>query len=670
MIVAPLSRPIVGVIALPGDKSISHRALLFAALCEGPSDIRHLGSGADNKATQHCLRKLGVHVDGEGAHVTVTPPKELRKGPVELDCANSGTSMRLLTGLCAGLGVQATLIGDESLSKRPMRRVAKPLAELGAEIATTDGHAPVTVTPKPLKGATVRLETTSAQVKSAVVLAALFAEEATRLYEPELTRDHTERLMAALGFPLAVEGEDQDGKTAIVVRPFSGVRPKGFAVWVPGDPSSAAFWAVLASLVPGSDVTLIDVSLNPTRTGFVNVLRRMGAQIEVTERGASAGEPWGDLRIRAAEKLEATTVGGHEAHMAIDELPIVMIAMAFAEGRSEITDAGDLRNKESDRIQAMAAVLKALKIDHEVRPDGIAITGVPRDKRAPAQANVEAELDHRIALSAAVAGLIGPAPMSIAGFEAAGVSYGAFLQEVKTLTGEARPPSDAALARRKPITVAIDGPAGAGKSTVSKRLAERLGYTLVDTGAIYRSVALLTLRAGVDPNNAEAVAPIARSVDVRFEQKQGGQSVMCNGEDVTDAIRTPEVSRLASVVSTHRPVRAALLDIQRKLAGVGGAVLEGRDIGTVVFPEAEAKFFLDAAPEERARRRMDELAAKNQAADFETVLHEIRERDARDSARDVAPLKPAADAVLLDSTKLDVPAVVSEMERRVRAKEK
>jgi cytidylate kinase len=266
-------------------------------------------------------------------------------------------------------------------------------------------------------------------------------------------------------------------------------------------------------------------------------------------------------------------------------------------------------------------------------------------------------------LSAAVAGLIGPAPVSIAGFEAAGVSYGAFLGEVKTLAGEAR-------ARGKPITVAIDGPAGAGKSTVSKRLAERLGYTLVDTGAIYRCVGLLALRAGKDPASPEQVADIAKSIDVRFEAAAGAQRVICNGEDVTDAIRTQEASRTASIVSQHRPVRTALLDIQRRLAGVGGAVLEGRDIGTVVFPQAEAKFFLDAAPEERARRRMDELSAKNQPSDFETVLHEIRERDARDSARDVAPLKPAPDAVLLDSTKLDVPAVVSEMERRVRAKEK
>jgi 3-phosphoshikimate 1-carboxyvinyltransferase len=658
MIVAPLSKRLTGVVALPGDKSISHRALLFAALCEGTSDIRHLGSGADNKATQACLKKLGVHVEGEGAHVSVTAPKQFKLTPGELDCMNSGTTMRLLAGLIAGIGAQATLVGDASLSKRPMKRVAKPLAELGAHIETTDGHAPVTITPKPLKGTEVRLETTSAQVKSAVVLAGLFAEGATRLYEPELTRDHTERLMAALGFPLAVEAD-----SAIVVRPFSGVRPKAFSVWVPGDPSSAAFWAVLASLVPGSDVTLIDVSLNPTRTGFVNVLRRMGASIEVIERGASAGEPWGDIRIKAVDKLEATTVGGHEAHMAIDELPILMIAMAFAQGRSEISDATDLRNKESDRIEAMSAVLKALGIVHEVRPDGIAIDGVPRDKRSASEAKVTAELDHRIALSAAVAGLIGPAPVSIAGFEAAGVSYGAFLSEVKALTGQDR-------ARGKAITVAIDGPAGAGKSTVSKRLAERLGYTLVDTGAIYRSVALMTLRAGANPEAAEAVEPIARGVDVTFESTPGGQRVICNGEDVSEAIRTPEVSRLASIVSTHRAVRAALLDIQRKLAGVGGAVLEGRDIGTVVFPEADAKFFLDAAPEERARRRMDELSAKNQLADFETVLREIRERDARDSARDVAPLKPAPDAVLLDSTKLDVPAVVSEMERRVRAKEK
>ncbi len=657
MKVSPLERALQGVVALPGDKSVSHRALMFAALASSPSHIRHLGSGGDNKSTIACLRKLGVRVEGDGEHVTVIPVERFETPKHALDCGNSGTTMRLLAGMLAGAGVHAELVGDASLSKRPMRRVTEPLLRVGAEVrAAEGGRPPLVIEPRKLHGATVETGVTSAQVKSALVLAALHAGGESVIGEPELTRDHTERMMQALGFPLRMDGRQ------IRVAPIAQKRPAGFSMWVPGDPSSAAFWCVLASLCPGSDVTLIDLCLNPTRIAFCAVLRRMGANIELYERGHSAGEPWGDLRVRHVPKLTGTDVGGHEAHLAIDELPVLMVAMANAAGRSTISDAQDLRNKESDRIAAMAAVLAAFGTAHSVRSDGIVIDGTPREARNSELARVDAELDHRIALSAAVMALGGPAPVEIRGFEAASVSYGAFLSEAKRLSG-------GHMERGRAITVAIDGPAGAGKSTVSKRLAERLGYTLVDTGAIYRSLAWKALESGADPESGVSLAPIAHSIDVRFEATPAGQRVVCDGTDVSDAIRTPEVSRLASIVSQHREVREALLDIQRRLAGRGGAVLEGRDIGTVVFPEAQAKFFLDAAPEERARRRMDELAAKNQPAEFEQVLREIRERDDRDSARDVAPLRPAADAVLLDSTKLDVADVVSEMERRVRAKE-
>lgn len=663
MKVAPLDRALHGMVALPGDKSLSHRGLMLAALCSGPSEIRHLGSGGDNKATAACLRQLGVSIDLDGETANVNPQATFETPKAPLDCKNSGTSMRLFMGLLSGLGIEATLIGDESLSGRPMKRVAEPLAALGGHCDTTDGHAPVHVKRRKLVGANVSTGKPSAQVKTALILAGLFAEGQTIVREPELSRDHSERLLQALGFPLEVLPSGE-----IAVRPLGDRRPPGFSLWIPGDPSSAAFWAVLAALVPGSDVTLIDVSLNPTRIGFVDVLRRMGVRIEAVERGVSAGEPWGDLRICAAASLQATEVSGHEARLAIDELPILMVAMARAQGRSVVRDAADLRNKESDRIDAMAALLRGFGVAVETTPDGIIIDGGGRGEAQVRVAQVDAASDHRIALSAAVMALAGPQAVEVSGFEAAAVSYGAFLSEVKKLTNVAH-------ARGKPVTVAIDGPAGAGKSTVSKKLAERLGYTLVDTGAIYRTVAVLALERGVDIHDGAAVEPIAKSVDIRFEVRPGGQHVLVGTaeggvRDVSEVIRTPEASRAASIVSQHRQVRDALLGIQRKLAGVGGAVLEGRDIGTVVFPEAQAKFFLDAAAHERARRRLDELRLKGQDADFEVVLREIKERDARDSERDVAPLKPAADAVMLDSTKLEVADVVSEMERRVRAKEK
>lgn len=651
MKVEALKGPLHGLVGLPGDKSMSHRALIFAALARSPSSLRHLGSGADNRATINCLRALGARIDSMGEDAFVHPAP-LKAANAPLDCMNSGTTMRLLSGLLAGAGVDATLIGDESLSRRPMKRVAEPLSKLGARVDTVDGHAPVTVHKQKLVGTDVVLSEPSAQVKTAIILAGLFADGVTTVREPELTRDHSERMLGAIGF-----GVTREGDTIKIVR---GEAPEGFQFWVPGDPSSAAFWSVLAAVTPGSDVTIIDVSLNPTRIGFTNVLKRMGVHIETTTHGESAGEPWGDIRVKAPQFLTATDVGGHEARLAIDELPVLAVAMAHARGRSVVSSAKDLRAKESDRIETTAALLQSSGVEVETFPDGFAVVG-----GKPTAGRVNAHGDHRIALSAAVLGLSAKG-VEIDGYESAAVSYGHFLSEVKRLSAKER-------VRGKPVTVAIDGPAGAGKSTVSKRLADRLGYALVDTGAIYRAVALLVSRAGVNPNDAEAVAALARGMEVTFAPSPAGQRVVLGQgqtkEDVTEAIRTPAMSSLASVVSQHPPVRAALLTLQRELAGQGGAVLEGRDIGTVVFPQAQAKFFLDAAPEERARRRVDELSARKTPADYAQVLAEIRDRDARDAGREAAPLKAAADAVHLDSTRLDISDVVNEMERRVRAKE-
>ncbi len=608
MKVDKLAGPLGGVVALPGDKSISHRALILASLAHSSSRLRHIGSGADNKATIQCLRALGIGIETVGDEIVVDPrPLKEPSGP--LDCLNSGTTMRLLSGLCAGAGIEAQLIGDESLSRRPMKRVAEPLSALGAVLQTTEGHAPLFVRPHKLSGAEVKLKEPSAQVKTAMILAALYAEGTSVITEPEPTRDHSERMLAALGFALAKNGDE-------IVVEGGHAPPPGFSLWVPGDPSSSAFWAVLAALVPDSDVTLVDVSLNPLRLAYADVLERMGVNIERVERGETAGEPWGDLRFRGGERLKATDVGGHEARLAIDELPVLAVAMAFAQGKSHVTGAKDLRTKESDRIETTAELIRAAGIEIETEPEGFVIVG-----GKPKHARASAHDDHRIALAAAVLGLAGEGTI-IDGYESAGVSYGQFLRDVERLRGQARP-------RGKPITVAIDGPAGAGKSTVARKLAERLGYRLVDTGAVYRTVALLARRGGVDMTDGEALALIARNLIVQFKPGPGGQRVFAGEkeEDVTDAIRTGEMSQLASVVSQHPGVRAALLHLQRSLAGAGGAVLEGRDIGTVVFPEAQAKFFLDAAPEERARRRQEELLAKNAAADFEHILSEIRDRD-------------------------------------------
>jgi len=648
MKISPLVKPLLGVVALPGDKSMSHRALMFASLCQSASEIRHFGQGADNQATVQCLRALGVRIDVTGEDSYILPPAHFTSPRAPLDCMNSGTTMRLLMGLLAGQNIHATLIGDESLSRRPMSRVVEPLAQFGAQIKTERNHAPIEIFSHPLHAANVSLKEPSAQVKSSVMLAALFAENESTVVEPEQTRDHSERMMQAFGFPVR-----RDSKRVHVGSLKK--RPEGFSFWVPADVSSAAFWVVLATLVPGSDVTIIDVGLNPTRLGFVDVLKRMGASIEMIVRGKSGGETWGDLRVRAVSKLLATNLVGHEARLAIDEIVVLAVAMAFAQGRSCIAGVQDLRHKESDRIESTAAMLRAAQINVEVKPDGLVIDG-----GRPQRAHIDAHGDHRIALAAAVLACAGSGA-EIDGFDSASVSYGNFLPDVRRL-------SETSDHRGHAITVAIDGPAGAGKSTVARLLSQRLGYVYVDTGAIYRALAWLALREGIAMDDREALTRVAKNLDVRFESTAGQQRVLCGDEDVTTLIRTPQISQLASVVSQHPDVRQALLDLQRRLAGNGGAVLEGRDIGTVVFPSAQAKFFLDAAPHERARRRYDQLGGDKAA--YEEVLRELSDRDQRDKSREAAPLKIAVDAVCLDSTALDVAQVVNEIERRVRAKER
>lgn len=642
-----LAGPVRGSVVLPGDKSLSHRALMFSALCRGESRIRNLGTGADNKATRLCLRALGVEVVEAAGEVIVRAPEALKSPSAPLDCMNSGTTMRLLTGLLAGVGVEATLVGDESLQKRPMRRVQQPLSLLGAAVDTEDGHAPVRISRRQLKGARVELHEPSAQVKSAVILAALFAEGETRVREPELTRDHTERWLQGLGFALRREGED------IVIAGGSS-RGRGCAMWVPGDPSSAAFWAVLAACSKGSVLRIVDVSLNPTRLGFVHVLRRMGARIDLVPRGEAMTEPWGEIVVYGADRLTATVVEGHEARMAIDELVVLAVAMATAEGTSVVRGAADLKNKESDRIAATAAMVRAAGILVETHDDGFAITGGKLRF-----GEVDSVGDHRIALAAAVMGSVGQG-VSILGFDSAGVSYSTFLSTLNKLVAPAA--SGAA------VTVAIDGPAGAGKSTVSKALADRLGFHLVDTGAIYRALTVVALERQLPIEDEVAMSKLAAEVRYSFEFSARGQHTLVDGADVTDRLRTPEVSRASSIVSQHKGVRQALLAVQRELASRGGVVLEGRDIGTVVCPNADVKFFLHASDEERARRRSLELRERGILADLSVVLSEIRDRDERDRTRDIAPLVAAPDAVWVDSTSSSIEHVLQQMMEYVSAK--
>lgn len=412
------SGPLRGRIRVPGDKSISHRAALLAAIAEGRSHISGYLPGEDCQNTIRCLQALGVPISGGPTDWTVDGVglKGLREPDGILDVGNSGTTIRLLMGLLAGLDGFAVLTGDASIRARPMGRVARPLRQMGVCI---DGRNDGDRAPLAIRGGVVHSTfydspVASAQVKSAVLLAALQSSDTTTYREPTLSRDHTERMLRAMGAPLIVA---TDG--LILLR--GGQRLAARDVRVPGDLSSAAFWLVAGAIVAGSDLVVEHVGLNPSRTGLLDALSAMGADLAIENEREECGEPVGDVHVRYTA-LRPATIAGDLTTRAIDELPILALAMACAEGTSELRDAAELRVKESDRLAAIARVLGALGARIEERPDGLTIHGPTDWHGAP----VDSGGDHRIAMTAAIAARLISDPVEIAGTGSTETSYPGF----------------------------------------------------------------------------------------------------------------------------------------------------------------------------------------------------------------------------------------------------
>ena len=415
---------------VPGDKSISHRALLFGAIAEGKTTIEGLLPAEDPISTAACLRAMGAEIspvaDGEIITVEGVGLDGLQEPSEVLDCGNSGTTMRLMLGLLAGRdGRHFVLSGDDSLKRRPMQRVGQPLSMMGADVRGRGqgNFAPLAVQGCKLRGAVIGTPVASAQVKSALLLAALTADGTSTVIEPAHSRDHSERMLKAFGADLDVGGEM--GRH-IIVRP--GARLQGQHVVIPGDISSAAFWLIAGALVPGADLTVENVGLNPTRTGVLEVLEQMGAKIEVLNQRAVAGEPVGDLRVRHGS-LKPFRFGEEIMPRLVDEVPILSVAACFCDGESKITGAAELRVKETDRLAVMARQLKAMGADIDEHPDGLTIRG----GRPLKAAKLDSETDHRVAMSLAVAALMAKGDSTLARSEAAAVSYPTFWTDLDRL---------------------------------------------------------------------------------------------------------------------------------------------------------------------------------------------------------------------------------------------
>ena len=423
----PPARTFAGEVRTPGDKSISHRAAMLGAIASGPTEVTGFLEAGDTRATVRAVRALGVAVEADGAgslRIHGAGRGGLRPPAGPLDLGNSGTGLRLFAGLLAGQPFDSTLVGDESLSRRPMRRVAEPLARMGARVETSPGGTPpLTVRGgRRLAGIDHRPETPSAQVKSCLLLAGLYARGRTRIEETAPTRDHTERMLAGFGYKV----ERSRGEVALV----GGGALTGRAVAAPGDLSSAAFFLVGACIAPRGRVRLPGVGVNPTRDGVLRVLERMGAKLSVESRRDSGGEPVADLAA-GASRLRGVEIDGDLAALAIDELPVLLLAAARAEGVTALRGAAELRVKESDRLAAMEEGLRRLGVSVEARPDGMVVHG--RGAAPFRAARVPSRGDHRIAMTFALAALAADGPIEVEDCGNVATSFPGFPAGVRAL---------------------------------------------------------------------------------------------------------------------------------------------------------------------------------------------------------------------------------------------
>ncbi|MBS8264683.1 3-phosphoshikimate 1-carboxyvinyltransferase [Mesobacillus boroniphilus] len=413
-----------GQVKVPGDKSISHRAVMFGSMANGITRIENFLPGEDCLSTISCFRQLGVEIVQNGSDVTVTGKgmDGLRQPEETLYVGNSGTTIRLMMGILSGLPFKSTLEGDESIARRPMTRVTFPLGKMGASIMGKNNgeFAPLTVEGRKLNGITYELPVASAQVKSAILLAGLKAEGETIVVEPVKTRDHTERMIKQFG------GEVERNGNAVKV--FGGQMLKGTHINVPGDISSAAFFLVAAAIVPGSDIILRNVGLNPTRTGIIDVLRAMGADFVIEPYKVESAEPAGDIRIKYS-KLKGTTVEGDLIPRLIDEIPVIALLATQAEGKTVIKDAGELKVKETNRIDTVVNELKKLGANIEATDDGMIIQG----KQSLDGGTVSAHGDHRIGMMLSIAAILCKRDVVLEQSEAVAVSYPGFFDDLYSL---------------------------------------------------------------------------------------------------------------------------------------------------------------------------------------------------------------------------------------------
>ncbi len=637
-----------GECTVAGDKSISHRALMLGSQVIGTTRIHGLLDGEDVLCTAAALRSLGVSINRSPDNIWTVNGcgvGGLAESKDVLDMGNSGTSTRLLMGLVTPYNFTTFFTGDDSLKSRPMARVITPLTQIGAQFQAREGNRlPLalkgTKTPLPIN---YTLPVASAQVKSAILFAGLNTPGITKIIEKEATRDHSENMLEYFGFDVQRQALAY-GSLSISVTGQPHQELSEYEIFVPADPSSAAFLAVAALICPDSDLIIRNICINPLRIGLFITLKEMGAKIEFLNERKIAGEQVADIHVRHSS-LKAVTVPASHAPSMIDEYPILAVAAAFAKGESKMLGLSELRVKESDRLSAVVAALTACGVIARCEGDNLYVKGMPKVKGG---ATITTNFDHRIAMAFLVMGMASEEPVAVDDAAAIATSFPNFSDLCNSLGARISPPRPTPASQPSSIVVAIDGPAASGKGTLARRLAEHFNLEYLDTGSLYRAVGMKVIYAGKEPSNLADAMEAARAIDI---------------EDLANPrLRQERIGQAASIVSAFPEIRAALLEFQRDFARKSavsgrGAVLDGRDIGTVVCPDADFKFFITATLFARAKRRHKELQGQGIEVVFDSVLEDLRERDERDEKRAIAPLRPAEDAYIIDSSKLDASEV-------------
>jgi len=650
-----------GNISVPGDKSISHRALMLSSQVLGVTRISGLLEGDDVLNTAKALQALGVTIRQSSHYWEVEGVGigGLGESSGVLDLGNSGTSTRLLMGLVTPYPFTTFFTGDDSLRSRPMGRVMKPLEQMGAKITARDSNKlPLAITgTADTMPISYRLPVASAQVKSAILLGALNTRGKTTVIEPQPTRDHSENMLRFLGFKMDTEKLD-DGALSISIQGQQKIKYADREITVPGDPSSAAFLAVAAIICPNSQLTIKNVCINPLRIGLFTTLKEMGAKIEFKNEREQAGEKIADISV-ASSQLKGIVVPAGRAPSMIDEYPILAVTAAFAKGETVMHGLAELRVKESDRLAAIVESLTACGVKARAEGDSLYVTG----GEVRGGATIATHYDHRIAMAFLVLGMAARNPVTVDDASAIKTSFPNFVELMNSLgtnivipnaVRDLKDPSAMPRDDKNPLIIAVDGPAASGKGTLARRLAEGFGLDYLDTGGLYRAVGMKLIYGNKDPRDVAAAVEAANNIDA---------------DDLANPrLRQERIGQAASIVSAYPEVRQALLEFQRSFAegkpynnkiahSKKGAVLDGRDIGTVVCPDADFKFFITATLYARAKRRHRELQGEGIEVIFDSVLEDLRERDERDEKRAIAPMKPADDAFLIDTSTLDASQV-------------